>query len=457
MLVLLIRALLGGGVASPPAPGLAGPGAAGSALVYSYTGTDGSAYVSRATTGDAQVLYTKSPDGVLATAARVAGYRSLIAAAVRGTDVPADLLEGLVFVESAGRAQVIAGTSVADAVGLTQILAGTGRVLLGMHINLKASARLTSQIASALGAARTERAAALERRRAAVDDRFNPARELAATVRYLRIAEHDLGGRLDLAISAYHAGIGNMQQVLRDYGGGGAVSYARLYFDVSPSSHAAAYDLLSSLGDDSSLYYWRVLGAERIMALYRTDRGRLRRLNALENAYPSDAEVLVPPASGDSFADPQALAGAYGSRAVVPLPRNAAALHLAYSSALGGLAHSLQVPVALYRGLRPAALRTLLSIAAEVHALAPAGTPLIVVAAVADRRYESKLGVADPPATTGYTFSIERRYRSETEAAAFQFVLDRLQSLDLIGWVREPSTIEITAAPNAGTVIARGI
>lgn len=457
VLLVAIVVLSGGGPAQLPAPGLAGPGAAGASGVYGFSPSRRAEYIARATAGNAQLLYAKSPGGVVATAARVARYRSAIDAAVRGTDIPPALLEGLVFLESAGRAQVIAGTSVADAVGLTQILAGTGSDLLGMHINLHASARLTRRIATELARGETAAATRDQRRRAAVDPRFDPAAELAATVHYLRIAEHDLGGRLDLAVSAYHAGIGNMQQVLGDYDGGGAVSYARLFFDSSPLQRAAAYFLLYSLGDDSSQYYWKVLAAERIMSMYRSDRASLGRLNALEAAYPSDAEVLVPPGPATSFSGPQGLRSAYAAGAIVPLPRNAAALHLAYAKTLGAEAHQVGQPAALYRGLRPSALRVLESIGAEVHKIAPAATPLIVSGAVVDKRYESVLGVSDPPATTGYTFSIERRYAGAAEAAAFQFVLDRLQSLDLIGWIRQPTTIEITAAPDAGQVFAHGV
>jgi hypothetical protein len=195
----------------------------------------------------------------------------------------------------------------------------------------------------------------------------------------------------------------------------------------------------------------------QIMALYRTDRPALERLAALQTAYPSNALVLVPPGSNTSFARPQTLASAYASRAIVPLPRNAAALHVSYSSSLGSDAHQLHVPAALYRGLRPAALRVLLSIAAEVHAIAPRGSPLTVSGAVVDRRYLAAIGVTDLPATTGYTFAIERHYASGAEAAAFQFVLDRLQALNLIAWTRTPATIEITAAPDAGTVLAHGV
>ncbi len=456
IVLIAVRSIAGGGVQAPPAPGLAGPGAGGPGVAFRYLPSREAAYAARATAGSAQVLYTMSPGGALATAARVAPFRKLIDAAVRGTPIPARLLEALVFLESAGRPQVIAGSSAADAAGLTQILAGTGQQLLGMRIDLARSERLTGEIERATALGQAARVSALERHRAAIDQRFVPRAALAATVRYLQIALHDFGGRLDLAVAAYHAGIGNLQQVLGDYGAGRPVPYAQLYFDSSPVSHAAAYDLLYSLSDDSSLYWWRVLGAEQIMSLYRTDRAALNRIAALQTAYPSNAEVLVPPGSTASFAGPQGVSDAYVSRALVPLPRNASALHLAYASSMGEDARKLSAPVGLYRGLRPAALTTLLAIAAEVHAIAPGSAPLTVTQTVVDRSYLQLLGEVDPPATTGYTFQIERRYSSPAQAAAFQFVLDRLQALDVIAWTRLPATIEITVAPDAAAVLEHG-
>ena len=75
----------------------------------------------------------------------------------------------------------------------------------------------------------------------------------------------------------------------------------------------------------------------------------------------------------------------------------------------------------------------------------------------AQYNFNNLIGADDPPAASGYTFQIERNYASEHQAAAFQFVLDRLQALNLIAWIRGPSTIEITVAPDAGSVIAHGI
>ena len=47
---------------------------------------------------------------------------------------------------------------------------------------------------------------------------------------------------------------------------------------------------------------------------------------------------------------------------------------------------------------------------------------------------------------TGYAFDVRRDYRSRAQAVAFQYMLDRLQSLNLIAWVREPGAIHITAS-----------
>ena len=134
----------------------------------------------------------------------------------------------------------------------------------------------------------------LERERATVDGRFDPRRALAATVRYLELAERDFG-RADLALESYHMGIGNLQGVLGAYDGGAPVPYAQLYFDTAPDHHAAAYQLLSSFADDSWTYYWRVLAAEQIMHLYRTDRPALERLARSRLPPDSAAEVLHPP------------------------------------------------------------------------------------------------------------------------------------------------------------------
>jgi hypothetical protein len=297
--------------------------------------------------------------------------------------------------------------------------------------------------------------ARLTRRRAAADDRFDPPKALAATVRYLEIARARLG-RADLAVVSYHMGIGNLQQILGDYDGGNAVPYVQLYFDTAPDHHPGAYSRLASLGDDSSLYYWRVLGAVQIMRLYRSDRAALVRLTALQNATDSAAQVLHPPDRTPAFSDPPALYRAYAARAILPLPANAAALGLTYDPSMGSLARRVGAVPALYRGLRVPALDLLVELAARVRALSGTARPLTVASSVTDGRYQQLLGVTDPPAQAGWSFTLLRRYATRAQADALQSMLDRLQALNVIAWQRFPAAIEVTVASDASGLSVHG-
>jgi Transglycosylase SLT domain len=448
VVAVLVSGLGGGALPRPPRAGEAPAAAGGDPFAYAAGRETG--FIARGTAGNAHVLFVKSPGGALATAARVAAYRPQIDRATAGTGVDPNLLEGLVFVESAGRPEAIAGSDPADAAGLTQILAQTGQSLLGMHINLTRSRHLTEQIDAIANGTGPGLLAPLLARRATVDDRFDPAKAIAATVRYLQLAEHQFG-REDLAIESYHMGIGNLHHVLADYDGGRSVPYVQLYFDSAPDHHAAAYDLLAGFGDDSSLYYWRVLGAVQIMRLYRSDRTTLERLASLQTDDDAGAAVLHPPSLTPGFADPAALAAAYQRRRLVPLPANGVARGLAFSSGMGAQAAKLGGTESLYRGLAPVALRLLIELAARVRALSGVAAPLRVHSTVSDVSYQHHLGSSDPPATTGYSFQITRRYASGAQAGAFQAMLDRLQSLNLIAWARGSSTIEVTVASDAGS------
>lgn len=75
--------------------------------------------------------------------------------------------------------------------------------------------------------------------------------------------------------------------------------------------------------------------------------------------------------------------------------------------------------------------------------------PLRVAATVQDTKYQRAAGVAQPLAATGWQFQIARRYRSGAQAEAFQELLDRLQSLDLIAWAPDGGVIDVTVASDA--------
>ena len=174
------------------------------------------AYERAAAFGLSHVLFAKSPGGVARTAKRTARFRPLVEKAVAGTGLDPGTVEAMIFLESAGRPEAIAGSDPAAAAGLTQILAETARNLLGMPVNLSASRRLTRKIGAAEARGDTAAVERLQARRRKVDARFDPAQAIAGAVRYLKLAEGRFGSS-SLAVVSYHMGIGNLEGILRAY------------------------------------------------------------------------------------------------------------------------------------------------------------------------------------------------------------------------------------------------
>lgn len=428
-------------------------------------------FTERAAAGFSHPLYAQVPGGAVATAKRVDGWRKEIeeAADADGSPVDADTLEALVYLESAGRPNASATGTVDGAIGLTQIVGETGNSLLGMNIDLAESATLTRRIAKlttqirrwdargSAAAADRGRARLREARvaRAKVDPRFVPTAALAATVKYLKIAEDKLG-REDLALTSYHMGIGNLQNVLAAYGRK-EVSYVQLYFDVDPKRSPKAYRILSRFQDDSATYYWRLLAAKSIMAAYRDDPDGLKRRAALITSKASREDYMHPPDENPGYADPAAVAEASASGELIPLPIPALnANGVAVSPAMGELAGRLKTSRSRYRALRRGPLATLVTIGAAVRELTGGTKVLVATSTVRDLKYQKLLQGETIQAThayslhtSGWAVDIARNYASTKQAQMFQFVLTRMQALDLISWVKEPEAIHFTSSADA--------
>ena len=455
--VLAALALRSGDDGPPPVAGTPGPqprlGSGADPLAYSEQRR--SDLEARAARGLAHPLYAFSPGGAVASAARVAAYRPQIEAATRGTDVDPDVLEGMVLLESAGRPDAMASNDLHGAVGLTQILAGTATDLLDMRVDVAASRRLTRRIAR--GGPRT---AAREAERRRVDERFDPAKSLRATVRYLEFARGELSDRDDLAVASYHMGVGNLQTALGRFDEGDDIPYAELFFGSSPLDHPRAHRFLSGLGDDSSTYLWRVRAAEGIMRLSRTDPSALSVEATRQTAKNSAEEVLHPQSSTREFATPDDLADAEGDGDLVRLTA-LGANGVRVDPSVGELAPRLDEPRSRYRWLQPGALAVLRFLGAGVQQLSDAPGPLTLTSAARDDRYQRLLTARNIEATrnyslhtTGWAFDISRTYASRRQALAFQFLLDRLTALDLIAWVREPGAIHVTVSRDAARFLA---
>ncbi len=475
LLVVAVTTLLtrGGGPAergsgTPIAGKGSGDAGAAALAVLRYRPGSDDQFEERAANGFSHPLYARVPGGAVASAARVNAWRKQIeeAADIDGSPVDADTLEALVYLESAGRPNASATGTVDGAIGLTQIVGETGNSLLGMNIDLSQSAVLTRQIAKTSAQirkwdARGSTAAAQRGRarlkslrieRARVDPRFVPAAALAGAVKYLKFAKEKLG-REDLALTSYHMGVGNLQNVLAAYGRK-EVSYVQLYFDVDPQRSPKAYRILSRFQDDSATYLWRLLAAKEIMRLYRDDPNELKRRAALITAKASRENLMHPPDENPGFADPEAVAEARESGELIPLPIPALnANGIAVSPAMGELAPRLKASQARYRALRRGSLATLATIGAAVRELTGGNKILTATSTVRDIKYQRLLQGETIEAThayslhtSGWAVDIGRNYASNKQAQMFQFVLTRMQALDLISYVKEPAAIHFTAA-----------
>ncbi len=458
----------------------------------------------RAALGNSHVLYEEVPGGVIASAKRTAAWDDEIKIAAKRYGVDPDLMEAMVFLESAGRPDVIAGgTDPAAASGLAQIVASTGSDFLGMEIYLDRSRQLTNQIADSIarseklqrkaaklsgGSKKQQKKAAklahqadradkdaerARRARMQIDPRFDPQQALNGMALYLKKAQDKLG-REDLAVTSYHMGLGNLTDVIDSYAKANGIdtkaetpaqtvadaglSYAQLYFDSSPTKNEQTYKRLSAFEDDSATYYWRVLAAEQIMRLFHTDRAKLNELQTLYTNKATSEEVFHPQDKTRVFDDPSEIQDGLDAGELVPIPEGS---QYAYriGPELGELADKLGVDRKLYESLRPEALATLIYMSSRVQAITGQHTKkddLIVTSAVRDQQYQDALVQSNPEATsayslhtTGYAFDILRQYRNGKEAAAFQFVLDRLQDLGVIDYAVEPTAIHVTVSNEA--------
>lgn len=445
--------------ASPPEEGSDDP--------FAFSEERERALVRRASLGLSHVIYAKSPGGVQASAERTDRWRPQIEEVAERHGIDPDTLEAMVFLESAGRPEVMADGTPHSATGLTQILPSTARDLLGMRVDEERSAELTKRIARAAEKGRTEKVRELAAERRRVDERFDPERALDGAGRYLRMAADRFGSE-ELAVVSYHMGIGNLESVIAAYTGEEVgdertrdvvaehdLTYARLFFDSSPRRHAEAWEILSQFGDDSAVSLWRVTASRQIMAEWRENPEALSERNRLATAKATLEEVYHPESETDVYDDPDEIAEAREEGELVPIPDDPT-LGFRVTRHLGELADELGVDRELYQALRPEALAALTYMASQVKAISGVERPLQLTSAVRDRPYQEALIGVNGEATreyslhtTGWAFDIRRDYANDRQAEAFQFVLDRMRAHALIDYAVEPAAIHVTVSPFA--------
>jgi hypothetical protein len=261
-------------------------------------------------------------------------------------------------------------------------------------------------------------------------------------------------GNLQDVIAAYvrpRPLTGSTPRTVAKYG----ITYARLYFDSSPIRNGGAYRKLSALGDDSRHYLFKLDAADLIMRLRATDAGQLDRLASLQTAKASAENLLRPPDRYPPYKDGRALRKAYAKEELIALPDDPRRLGYTVDRGMGSLARRVKERRALFRGLRPEALATLLYITKEVRRAA-GGSHLRVTSTVRDQRYQDALVGVNSQATnafslhtTGFAVDVQRSFRNRAEERAFIAVLEKLRAHNVIDFVYEPAAIHFTVGPRA--------
>ena len=301
------------------------------------------------------------------------------------------LQEADLLLESGGEPDAV---SVSDAVGVAQWLAGTGRGV-GLHIDLPTSRQFTREIdalrlriawatylqtpgddPNAPGAphplpesdfdrqpALGQEMDVLRERRREVDERYDPAKAIAAQTRYLLRLYRRFPGE-DWLFQAYHGGEAGVTRTLKFYLGrrwpgtaaqairagknGKRLSFEDVYFTTSPLSHPAAFHYLYGRSDDHRRYWWKLRASQEAIAAYRSNPVAFGKewLGYLPGR-PTDA-FWYPDAPDSRFAEIDAQQRAWMAKRLLPVLSDSTLLVRAQPFAPG---HP-----ELYSALRPASL-----------------------------------------------------------------------------------------------------
>ncbi len=204
--------------------------------------------------------------------------QSVFRAAAAASGFPQDLLEAIAYLESWG--DVSAESWAGSPRGIMQISLATARTM-GLKVGQATRYRTVKVKVRVKGANGKVKYKTVSRRTPYVvivrDERLIPERAIPAAAHYLAGMERTFGAR-DWAIFAYHCGQGcvaEMQELTRRARGipKDQITVPRMYFSSNPAWNRELYLAVQQQmqRDYSPTYYFRILCASQLLALYRSD------------------------------------------------------------------------------------------------------------------------------------------------------------------------------------------
>jgi hypothetical protein len=225
-----------------------------------------------------------------------AKLQMLFKAAEHNTGIPASLIEAIAYLESWGDARA---ESPSGPKGIMQISAATARTM-GLRVTISTRYKVTRDRVLLSGKGKKARYKTITHRTPYVvtvrDDRLFPERAIPAAARYLAGMEQKFGGR-DWAIFAYHCGQGcvaEMMDLTRRARGipKDQLTVPRMFFSNDPAWNRELYQAVQQQmqRDWSPTYYFRIMRAQQLLALYRRDQNAF---SSLFQEYRSDFNASV--------------------------------------------------------------------------------------------------------------------------------------------------------------------
>src|SRR5215467_10683501 len=202
--------------------------------------------------------------------------QTLFKSAAASSGMPATVLEAIAYLERWGEAKA---ESPAGPRGIMQISAATA-VSMGLKVTYATRYRVSREKVAVRSKGKTVWRTVTRKTPYRVlvrDDRLVLERAIPAAARYLAGMEQKFGGR-DWAIFAYHCGQGcvtMMQDLTRRAKGipKDKMTVARMFFSNNPSWNKDLYDAIQQQmqRDWSPTYWFRIMRAQQLLALYRID------------------------------------------------------------------------------------------------------------------------------------------------------------------------------------------
>ena len=203
--------------------------------------------------------------------------QALFRSAAARSGFPQPLLEAITYLESWGDPNAESATGPR---GIMQISEATARSM-GLQVKRATRYRVIQERVEVKSKSRKPKYRTVKHRIPYTvtvrDDRMVPSRAIPAAAMYLAGMEQKFGGR-DWAIFAYHCGqgcVGQMLDLTRHARGipKDELTVARMFFSCSPAWNRELYEAVAAQmqRDWSPTYWFRIMRAQQLLALYRRD------------------------------------------------------------------------------------------------------------------------------------------------------------------------------------------